>query len=105
MLEDKILSKYGGSSITCNSDIQRIANITNEDPRRRYIVVSAPGARHKDDIKVTQLLVKLASQRNNSNTAKNTIDEIVYRFSNIYHSSEQKVFSNLLNRFYEIFIS
>lgn len=31
----------------------------NEDPERKIIIVSAPGKRHNDDIKTTDLLIRL----------------------------------------------
>ena len=33
--------------------------IVNEDPERKIIIVSAPGKRSKDDIKTTDLLIRL----------------------------------------------
>ena len=57
---DVIISKYGGSSITSHTDIERIKRITYDNPRRKIIVVSAPGKRDNDDVKVTDMLIKLA---------------------------------------------
>ncbi len=61
---DIIVSKYGGSSITCKEDIERIKKITEDDVRRKVIVVSAPGKRHEkgyeNDTKVTDMLIELA---------------------------------------------
>ncbi len=59
-MPELIVCKYGGSSITCQEDIERIKRITSDDMRRRVVVVSAPGRRSKDDVKVTDMLIELA---------------------------------------------
>ena len=48
--------KFGGSSLADGNNISRVAEIVKSDPVRRYVVVSAPGKRYSDDIKVTDLL-------------------------------------------------
>ena len=48
--------KFGGTAISSGDSIRRVKKIIETDPERRYIVVSAPGKRFKDDIKVTDLL-------------------------------------------------
>ena len=48
--------KFGGTAISSSDSIRRVKEIAENDPARRYIVVSAPGKRFKDDIKVTDLL-------------------------------------------------
>jgi aspartokinase len=61
-----IAAKFGGTSLADAAQIRKVAAIVRADPRRRYIVVSAPGKRHKDDQKVTDLLLTcwhLAAQR------------------------------------------
>jgi aspartate kinase len=63
---DTIAAKFGGTSLADAAQIRKVAAIVRADPRRRYIVVSAPGKRHKDDQKVTDLLLTcwhLAAQR------------------------------------------
>jgi len=42
--------------------IRRVASIIDKDPLRAFIVVSAPGRRNKEDIKVTDLLIELADE-------------------------------------------
>lgn len=48
--------KFGGTAISSGDSICRVKEIIENDPERRYIVVSAPGKRFKSDIKVTDLL-------------------------------------------------
>jgi aspartate kinase len=60
-----IVCKFGGSSVAEARQIRKIESIIRSDPRRRYIVVSAPGKRNPDDEKITDLLYtcqSLASQ-------------------------------------------
>ena len=51
-----IVCKFGGTSVADAAQIRKIESILRADPRRRYVVVSAPGKRSKDDKKVTDLL-------------------------------------------------
>ena len=91
---DVIVSKYGGSSITSEADVDQIARITREDSRRRVIVVSAPGKRQDDDKdpKVTDLLIQLAKSRDAS-----LIERITERFSPLAPSTDMKFYAGLLN--------
>ncbi len=51
-----ITCKFGGTSVADAACLKRVQAIIDEDPNRRYIVVSAPGKRNPDDRKVTDLL-------------------------------------------------
>ena len=57
------VSKFGGSSLASAEQVRRVCDIITADPGRRLIVVSAPGKRDSQDIKVTDLLIAAASQR------------------------------------------
>ncbi len=50
------VAKFGGTSLANAVQFQKVAQIVQADPSRRFIVVSAPGKRFSDDIKVTDLL-------------------------------------------------
>jgi len=58
-----VVSKFGGSSLSNAKNIRRVCKIITSDPRRKYIVVSAPGKNNKRDTKVTDLLIKSFAQR------------------------------------------
>lgn len=65
---EKIVAKFGGSSLAEASQFVKVKKIVEADPRRLVIVPSAPGKRFKDDYKVTDLLLmchQLASHRLN----------------------------------------
>ena len=53
---DAVVCKFGGSSVADAKRIRNIREIIRLDPRRRFIVVSAPGKRNKTDKKITDLL-------------------------------------------------
>jgi aspartate kinase len=48
--------KFGGSSVAEAAQIRKVKSIVEQDSSRRIIVVSAPGKRHKQDEKITDLL-------------------------------------------------
>jgi aspartate kinase len=54
---NRIVCKFGGTSLADAGQIRKVAAIVNADPRRRFVVVSAPGKRYKDDQKITDLLL------------------------------------------------
>lgn len=53
--------KFGGTSVASAEQIKKVANIIQSDSSRRIVVVSAPGKRTSEDIKVTDLLIDLAN--------------------------------------------
>ncbi len=52
-----IVCKFGGTSLADARRFERVAEIVRRDGRRRYIVVSAPGKRFDEDVKVTDRLI------------------------------------------------
>ena len=51
-----IVCKFGGSSLADADQLRKVRDIVAAEPRRRYVVPSAPGKRTPDDRKVTDLL-------------------------------------------------
>ncbi len=65
-MSEKIVCKFGGTSLADAAQIRKVAAIVRADARRRFVVVSAPGKRDKNDQKVTDLLLTcwhLAAQK------------------------------------------
>ena len=58
MSDRVIVAKFGGTSVADSAQIRKVGEIIHNDPDRRFIVVSAPGKRFLDDIKVTDRLLK-----------------------------------------------
>ena len=50
--------KFGGTSMANASALEKVKNIILSDESRRFVVVSAPGKRDKNDIKITDTLYK-----------------------------------------------
>lgn len=53
-----ITVKFGGTSLADAQRFRHAAEIIQADPRRKYVVVSAPGKRSPEDIKITDLLYR-----------------------------------------------
>lgn len=52
-----IVCKFGGTSVADVSQLRKVESIIESEGRRRFIVPSAPGKRHSDDTKITDLLL------------------------------------------------
>lgn len=76
------VSKFGGTSMATAQTILKVADIVKSDPERAFVVVSAPGRRFKEDIKVTDLLYQLADEILNKKPL-NTYVLIEKRFKDI----------------------
>lgn len=53
-----IVAKFGGTSLADAERFRHVARIIQLDPGRRYVVVSAPGKRFAQDVKITDLLYR-----------------------------------------------
>ena len=78
-MEELKVCKFGGSSITTPQDIAKIKQIVKDDPSRRIIVVSAPGKKNPGDTKVTDMLINLATVRDQA-----PIPSIIQRFRDLH---------------------
>ena len=61
-MSNKIVTKFGGSSLADAGQFQKVKSILLLDPNRQYVVPSAPGRRFKEDDKVTDLLYRCCRQ-------------------------------------------
>ncbi|NYB76100.1 aspartate kinase [Sedimentibacter hydroxybenzoicus DSM 7310] len=50
------VAKFGGTSMSDASQLKKVHDIIKSDDARRFVVVSAPGKRFKEDNKITDLL-------------------------------------------------
>ena len=80
-----IVCKFGGSSLADASQIIKAADIVRSDPRRRYIVVSAPGKRYPVDVKVTDMFYKCYDLAAKKRDFRPVLHEIGERFRYIIH--------------------
>lgn len=75
--------KFGGSSVANAEQISKVINIVTANADRRIVVVSAPGKRHGDDTKVTDLLITLATSVLNGEEWEQGLLEVVGRYAEI----------------------
>lgn len=73
-----IAAKFGGTSLADGSRIRHVAKLIQSSDEVRYVVVSAPGKRHPDDIKITDLLYRFQETG-----ALNDFEPIEKRFDEI----------------------
>ncbi len=55
--------KFGGTSLSCSENVKKVKDIILNDRDRKIVVVSAPGKRFSGDEKVTDLLFRIAKNR------------------------------------------
>src|SRR5690625_2071659 len=77
------VAKFGGTSLADANQFKKVANIIKGDKKRKFIVVSAPGKRHSDDYKMTDLLIQLGEAYINEEKYKSYYITIIDRFSSI----------------------
>lgn len=75
--------KFGGTSMADGNNIANVAQIIKSDRDRRYVVVSAPGKRFSNDIKVTDLLYQCQKEVEETGSCKTAFAKIRERFENI----------------------
>ncbi|RPF55678.1 aspartate kinase [Aquisalibacillus elongatus] len=90
------VAKFGGSSVASADMLRKVANIIQEDQERKFIVVSAPGKRFDDDIKVTDLFIKLGEQHVSGQDIEQTLSQIMDRFLSI--TQELNLSDKIVNR-------
>lgn len=77
------VAKFGGSSLASGEQLKKVLEIVVSDPERKVVVVSAPGKRNSDDIKVTDLLIEAAEQQLRGDDGGLLIEEVVSRYASI----------------------
>lgn len=75
--------KFGGTSVADGNVIKKIKNITESDPARRFIVVSAPGKRYSEDKKVTDMLYACHGAIDDEKAFKKAFSAVRARFESI----------------------
>lgn len=77
------VTKFGGTSMADAKAMKQVASIINSDAERKFVIVSAPGKRFKDDIKVTDLLYSCYYDIEIKGECKDTFNKIRNRFLEI----------------------
>ncbi|GMB09345.1 aspartate kinase [Thermolongibacillus altinsuensis] len=77
------VAKFGGSSVANAEQFRKVANIVTADPERKFVVVSAPGKRFKEDTKMTDLLILLAKKVIEEDVYEGVLAQVVARYDEI----------------------
>jgi len=77
------VSKFGGTSLADATQFRKVREIVAADPQRRFIVPSAPGKRHRDDQKITDLLYLCHASATQHVAFEQTLSLISDRFEQI----------------------
>ena len=75
--------KFGGSSLADADQFRKVKAIMMSDSTRRYVVPSAPGKRHKDDEKITDLLYQCYKLAQRKQPYTELFEKIIDRFVGI----------------------
>lgn len=75
------VAKFGGTSLACSKSIKLASRLVLSRDRRQYVVVSAPGKRHEQDIKITDMLYSAYDSTGEERTK--TLELIKKRFCDI----------------------
>jgi aspartate kinase len=75
--------KFGGSSLATGEQVEKVYHIVVADPNRKFVVVSAPGKRNAQDIKVTDLLIECAVNKLRGNETDELFEAIIERYATI----------------------
>ena len=81
-------AKFGGSSLGTAQQIRAVCDIIVADSERRLVVVSAPGRRAADDVKVTDLLIAVAEARMAHRSGREELDRVIERYGDIARDLE-----------------
>lgn len=81
-----IVTKFGGSSLADSAQFKKVKAIVEADPRRRVVVVSAPGKRGSGDNKITDLLYTLDGHLRYGVPDDKLWDSIAARYTEIAES-------------------
>lgn len=75
--------KFGGSSLSSGEQLEKVYRIVTNDPERKIVVVSAPGKRTPEDVKVTDLLIECAEQYLNNEDGSEPLKALLERYESI----------------------
>lgn len=92
-----IVCKFGGSSVASGRQIKKVLSIINNSEDRRIAIVSAPGKRFDEDIKVTDLFIQLYEKVISNKDYNMILNQILRRFKSI--EQDLKIKESLIDTF------
>ena len=88
---EKIVVKFGGSSLASAEQFKKVGKIIKENPARRFVVPSAPGKRFSDDAKVTDMLYSCYAMAEEGREFGKALAEIKARYDEIIKGLSLKI--------------
>ena len=82
------VAKFGGTSLADAKQFRKVRELIVSDPQRRIIVVSAPGKRSREDVKITDLLIQCACLRLSGRDAGGEVSRVIARYQAIAEELE-----------------
>ncbi|MGT2910322.1 aspartate kinase [Streptococcus cameli] len=77
------VTKFGGSSLASATQLEKVFNIVQADPQRKFVVVSAPGKREATDTKVTDALIKYYKEYTTGQDVTSSQEWIINRYQSM----------------------
>ena len=77
------VAKFGGSSLADAEKIANVCDIILADDERRVVVVSAPGKRDAEDVKITDLLIACGAHAFAGTDGAASLDAVIERYTSI----------------------
>lgn len=81
---ETIVCKFGGTSVATKEKIERIAEILQKNRQRRFVVLSAPGKAPGENIKVTDLLMRISDKSLDNKDFFTEVNAVKKRYTDIY---------------------
>ncbi|MBQ4469420.1 MAG: aspartate kinase [Synergistaceae bacterium] len=82
-MSNLIVSKFGGCALANSEMVKKTINLINANSNRKYIVVSSPGKRSKNDVRVTDLLYVCYLKYTKKENFTDALNEFKARYSEI----------------------
>jgi len=98
-MQIKVL-KFGGTSLSSAEQFKKVKRIVEAEEERKYVVASAPGARFKNDDKVTDILYRCYDLLSENRDLNDEFSKIEKRFLEIEKDLQLK--ANMSEELYKI---
>lgn len=97
----ELVCKFGGSSLADAKSVLQVAKIVSVSPAR-FVVVSAPGKRNKQDIKITDTLISCQNKAKNNENFDKEFEFFAKRMTELDTTLGTRLdIKNMLDSFYE----
>ena len=81
-MNKNIVCKFGGTSLASSENITKVKEIVLQD-KKRFVIVSAPGKRNKEDVKLTDCLINCFKLSKSGEDFSDSFNAFKTRFEDI----------------------